>query len=137
MLSTALMEAVWGLLHTGMAYRYNEASMLVLYQKRSGKAPQETYMEIIRLLLDAGADPERFAYADFASVEVQKKEQEPERKRFEQAIREKGYGKTTSAFGTSDLSGTYLHYGTGGLSIMEVAEIHQAEELIELLNEYQ
>lgn len=134
MRSLALMEAVWGLLHTNIWYKYNASGMLIIEKTKSSNVVSENYLKIISILLKNGADPERFAFADFASVEVREWEQRDEVAKYRKDLSEKGYGKLATSFGDSELSGLYVDYGTGGLSIEEVARIHEAQALLDLIN---
>jgi hypothetical protein len=172
--SEALMEAVWGLLHTSKEYRQMDPAALLaereammrsavqaiesdpdmseddadrklvealmrtpsLQERRTSDVAEETYIEIIRALLEAKADPRRFAYADFASNEVQAYQDRAKEEEFKKGVADKGHGTIATSFGASELSGTYVDYGAGGLSIQQIAEIHKADKLIAMLRRY-
>lgn len=175
MRSEALMEAVWGLLHTTKVRRpfdpmtsiaesqaharrviqeiesdpdmpeaeanrkMLEAAMWsppLFEEKRTSDVPEETYLWVIRTLLEASANPRRYAYADFSSNEVQAYRDKAKKKEFVESALEKGYSELRTSFGASEKSGTYVDYGSGGLSIEQVAEIHEASALLHLLKQY-
>jgi len=136
MKSRALMEAVWGALYTVQAietqkkkvggYEYNDFDVV---SKRLGKAPRESYISIIELLLQNKADPKHFSFESFGSVEVSKKERADA---LVKQVAETGYASLSQKIG-GDVNLKLIPFGTGGFSIKVVAEIHKAEDILQLI----
>lgn len=134
--SHALMEAVWGALYTAPAietqkkkvggYEYNDYDVI---SKRLGIAPRESYISIIELLLQNKANPEHFSFESFGSVEVSKKERADA---LAKQVAENGYVSISQKIG-GDINLKLIPFGTGGFSIKDVAEIHKAEDILQLL----
>ncbi len=129
MKSHALMEAVWGALYTSLAYEWKNEYSLVFLSKRLAKTPRESYVAIIEFLLKNNANPKRFAFEDFGSVEVREKASSDN---LVKQVSKTGYGEVRSQIG-GDLNLNLIPFGTGGLSIKEVAEIHKADDILILL----
>lgn len=132
--SRALMMALWGALHTTpMAQlKLDERGgiqKLDFYSKRTASVGRAVYVDILRLLIDSGADPEMYEYRHFDSVATKEHLLE---KRLKESLTEDGIGYATTTLGSN--SEVELVRAGAGESARWVAEIEGADDILALLS---
>ena len=129
--SRALMMAVWGALHTSSSTSFNfRNGQLQQFEtiERTSSVPRDTYLDIIRLLHEAGAESSLFKFRDFDSVAVKKYLSDREKV---EALRSSGaFSSITAIGGESNTTVDLVPGSEEGLSIREVAEIEGADDVI-------
>ncbi len=127
--SRALMHAVWGALNTYFDASYDAYGNFQNKSLRSSKVPRESYIRVINLLLSNGADPERYKFRNFGSVEVRLYEQRHTAKSY-------GGGEETYTLTSEKAKIDLVPFKSEGLSIRQVAVIHEAVDILKLLKEH-
>ncbi len=127
--SKALMMALWGALYTTpdlTNYFRNGGS---ISGKRAASVDRETYVRIIQLLMNSGADVAIYDFRDFDSVAIQMYRHK--KKLVKQLVSSGNHAEAmTSLGGNSDVK---LVPGGTGLSAKWVAKIEGADDILKIL----
>lgn len=129
--SRALMEAVRGALYTVQTYEYDKNGNITFKTKRKFEVPRETYVEIIKLLIDNGASPKLFSYEEFGSVEDR-----ASTARAASQINKKNTGITVMRTKIGgEINENLVPYRKSGKSVYIILSIHRARDIMEILPE--
>jgi outer membrane protein assembly factor BamD (BamD/ComL family) len=131
--SRAFMMALYGALHTSMNFGYQGGHM-VTGAVRSSPVRREVYVEMMQLLVAAGADTKRYDFKSFDSVAFKQHQEAEERKTSLDAVAKSG-GRVTTVIEFGARQTLDLVPAGSGISARKVAEVEKAKDVLTLLGQ--